>query len=60
MIGSGNLLKMDAEIKTVVNYYLPLGEQKIELNHMLGQTIKLKFTGQINCIATGEKNFKIL
>jgi hypothetical protein len=55
MNSAGNLLKMDAEIKTVVNYFLPLGEERIEMNHMLGKTLKLKFTGQINCIATGEK-----
>ncbi|MBT7608467.1 MAG: DUF2797 domain-containing protein [Bacteriovoracaceae bacterium] len=55
MNSAGNLRKMDAEIKTVVNYYLPIGDQRIEMNHMLGKTLKLKFTGQINCIATGEK-----
>jgi len=55
LVGSGNILKMKAEMKTVVNYYLPIGDETIEMNHLLGKVIKIKFTGQINCIATGEK-----
>lgn len=54
MVGSGNILKMKAELKTVVNYFLPIGDELIEMNHLLGKTVKIKFNGQINCIATGE------
>ncbi len=35
------------------SYRLPLGEQEIELNSLLGKPLKLKFLGAINCLHCG-------
>lgn len=51
----GNILKMTTSLEDVVQYSLPIGDQKVHLNDYLGKTIKLEFKGQINCIATGEQ-----
>ncbi len=46
----GNLKKMKAELGEQVQYQLPLSEQLIELNPLIGQSIKLMYTGRISCI----------
>ncbi len=50
----GNILKMRTELKTPVNYFLPVGKQEINMNRLIGHKIKLCFTGQINCISCGK------
>jgi len=60
---SGNLLKMETkavlqneqENISLVEYQLPLSEQLVPMNQLVGKKIKLEFSGVINCIATGEK-----
>tara|TARA_R110000868_G_scaffold117600_15_gene312610 strand:+ start:106206 stop:107009 length:804 start_codon:yes stop_codon:yes gene_type:complete len=52
---SGNLMKMKTSLEDTVEYSLPLGEELVGMNQFLGKKISLKFDGQINCIATGEK-----
>ena len=54
----GNLLKMKTrytDAKSPVEYSLPLGENEVPLNKLLGEKIQLQFSGDIHCIATGEK-----
>lgn len=51
---SGNILKMSTELESPVNYYLPLGNQIIEMNPLIDKEISLHFTGQINCISCGK------
>ncbi len=51
----GNLRKMRVSIGQPIIYHLMLGEEQILLNDYLGKKIKLKFTGQINCIHCGRK-----
>lgn len=46
----GNLRKMKAELKSPVQYQLPLTDQLVELNPLLGQSMKLVFTGNISCV----------
>jgi len=48
-----NISKLSSELQTPVQYYLPIGTQKIALNAALGKEISLHFTGVINCIACG-------
>jgi hypothetical protein len=55
MIASGNIIKMRSEFAEPVKYFLPLGENELSMNELLGKSINLKFTGQINCIACGKK-----
>lgn len=38
-----------------VSYQLPMGEERVDLNPLIGREIELNFIGQINCIATGEE-----
>lgn len=38
-----------------VNYYLPVGSNELAMNPVIGREIRLRFTGQINCIACGKK-----
>lgn len=38
-----------------VQYFLPVGETEIPMNELIGKSISLKFTGQINCISCGKK-----
>ncbi|MBL7972821.1 MAG: DUF2797 domain-containing protein [Prolixibacteraceae bacterium] len=55
MIASGNIIKMRSELAEPVQYFLPLGETELPVNELIGQSISLKFTGQINCISCGKR-----
>ena len=48
---SGNLRKMQTRLEDIVHYTLMLDDTPIDMNARIGQTIKLSFDGQINCIA---------
>lgn len=52
---SGNISKMRSEYRKPVQYFLPIGDQEIAMNELIGQTIRMSFTGQINCISCGKK-----
>lgn len=52
---SGNLLKMKSDLQNPVKYNLPIGNELLPLNPLIGKKIQMKFEGQINCIATGEQ-----
>ncbi len=55
----GNLLKMKSSLlNQKVAYTLCLNENSIELSPLLGQSIKLRFQGQINCIVCGKTTKK--
>lgn len=51
----GNILKMRTKLASPVNYFLPIGENELEMNALIGKEIKMNFTGQINCISCGKK-----
>jgi len=51
----GNILKMRTELANPVQYSLPIGENLINMNKLVGKEIKLTFSGQINCISCGKK-----
>jgi hypothetical protein len=55
MYFEGNILKMKTELGKVVSYKLPIGDQLLDMNSLLGKKITLSFEGIINCIATGDK-----
>ena len=50
MIASGNLRKMLTELDSSVHYKLPIGEERVALNPLIGTHIALEFTGVINCV----------
>ena len=51
----GNIYKMRTELANPVKYFLPIGEEEIEMNTLIGKEIKMVFTGQINCISCGKR-----
>ena len=55
----GNLLKMTSQLQQdTVLYSLPIGSEQVPLNPYIGKTIRLEYSGQINCIACGRKTKK--
>jgi len=49
----GGLEKMQARLADPVQYVLPVGEQEIPLNELLGKKIQLHYLGKIHCIHCG-------
>lgn len=58
MLYKGNLLKMRTELTNPVSYYLPIGDNEIPMNELIGEEISLKHTGVINCISCGKRTLK--
>lgn len=56
--GTGVLKKMHANLDTVTEYRLPVGDQFIELNALIGTKLRLEHTGNIFCSACGKKTKK--
>lgn len=54
----GNLAKMKTELNETVEYRLPVGEDVVEMNPLLGQQIQMHYQGAINCIHCGRKTKK--
>lgn len=55
---SGNLEKMASSLEEQVQYTLPVGEERLALNPLLGKRLRIRFDGTINCIACGRKTKK--
>ena len=58
LLAAGKLRKMKTELAEQVQYHLPLGETELPMNGLLGQQLRLSYTGQINCIACDRKTNK--
>jgi hypothetical protein len=56
---SGHVQAMDTSLIDGDAYYqLPIGEEKIDMNALLGQRIELKYNDAINCANCGRKTKK--
>ena len=59
---SGHLQKMQVALppgpEGPVTYQLPLDEQRLPLNGLLGESIRMTFTGEIHCIHCGRRSNK--
>ena len=58
---SGNIKKMQSSINeenSSVNYKLPIGDQSVPMNELIGQNLTITFEGKINCINCGRKSNK--
>lgn len=55
---TGSILKMKSQWQSPVEYYLPLGNQKILMNDLIGKNISLRYENEIYCIACGKKTKK--
>ena len=54
----GNLVKMATQLQQTVQYELVLSDERLPLNSLIGQTLTLTHTGQINCNACGRRTNK--
>lgn len=54
----GNLRKMRVEVGDPIRYTLPVGNESVAMNALLGGTIGIRFTGNIHCVACGRKTNK--
>ena len=54
----GNIRKMQVELSTPVSYQLPIGDELVNMNDLIGKNIKLEYQGEINCVACGRKTNK--
>lgn len=52
---TGHLRKMKVEHKNPVVYYLPLGDNEIQLNQFIGRRLQWRYTGNIHCIQCQRK-----
>ena len=57
-LGAGKVRKMKTSLEAPVQYRLPLGDEEIGLNAFLGKTLRLEYTGQINCVHCDRKTNK--
>lgn len=55
---SGQVHKLISRLEEPVTYVMPLGEELVPLNPLLGQAISLRNTGRISCIACGRNTNK--
>jgi len=55
---TGNIKKMTSLKEEKIRYFLPLGDQKVEINQFIGQEISMEFLGKINCIKCGRETKK--
>ena len=58
LIASGTVRKLKSRLDSPVSYSLPLGNQDIPLNPMLQRSLRLHFSGQINCTHCGRHTNK--
>lgn len=54
----GNLRKMLTAADSPVTYRLPIGDTELPLNEWLGKTLRLEYSGEIACIACGQRTKK--
>ncbi len=55
---AGNLRKMRSALDSTVRYQLPVGADLVDMNDLLGRTLRLTFDGRINCIECGRQTKK--
>ena len=55
---TGTIRKMKTELKAPVLYSLPLGDELIPMNDLLGREVTFKFSNEIHCMGCGKKTRK--
>ena len=58
ILARGTAHKLRTRLDSPVSYQLPLGETLTPLNALLGQMVRLRFTGKINCVNCGRNTNK--
>ncbi len=54
----GTLAKMQTQLENPVRYYMPVGEQVVHMNELIGKNIKFEYSGEIYCVSCGKKTKK--
>ena len=54
----GSIEKMRTKLQAPVRYELPIGDDAVDMNALMGETVTLSFTGNIFCVACGRKTKK--
>ena len=54
----GDIRKMRTQLGDTVMYQLPVGDELVDMNPLIGQTISLSYAGEIHCINCGRKTKK--
>ena len=54
----GNLAKMKTTLASPVDYKLPVGDELVKLNEVIGKKLSIKFLDEINCVHCGRKTNK--
>lgn len=58
-LGQGNIAKMKTRLNEgVAHYHLPLGNAQLDMSGLMGNTLKIEFTGTINCVHCNRKTNK--
>lgn len=57
-LASGTLAKLRGRPDAPVSYAIPVGEEEVALNPLLGSRIALRFDGNIFCVACGRRTNK--
>jgi len=60
---TGNIRKMQTQLNesalnNTVQYHLPIGNELVDINALIGSEIKLSYHGEINCVACRRKTKK--
>lgn len=58
LLGRGGIRKMRTRLDAPVQYHLPLGEDPVAMNDLLGQRLSLRYSGRIECVACGRETRK--
>jgi len=58
MEASGQISKMKSKLGDPIKYTLPIGDQLIEMNPLIGHTVQFTFNGEIRCIRCDRKTKK--
>ena len=55
---NGTLLKMETKLANPVEYELPIGDELVYMNHLIGKYIAFKWLKEIYCVVCGRKTNK--
>ena len=58
MYNPAPIRKMASQLNDVVDYFLPIGEEKVHMNPLIGQHITLSYSGKITCLHCDAKTKK--
>jgi len=58
VLAQGLMRKLNSRLSSPVEYRLPLGDTLVPVNALLGSTVRLRFTGQIQCVHCGRATNK--